>query len=137
MYFVLGALAAGLLALTVTPAIWRRANRLSFARIEAGMPMSLAEIQAEKDQLRAEFAVSTRRLEMEVGRLGEREATHVIDMNVKRDEIARLTAAEAARAEMARQLEERVARLTGEVGATEEKLNDAHAELVERNQRIA
>jgi chromosome segregation ATPase len=137
MYFVLGALAAGLLALTVTPAIWRRANRLSFARIEAAMPMSLAEIQAEKDQLRAEFAVGTRRLEMELSRLGEREAAHVIDMNVKRDEIARLTAAEAARAQMARQLEERVTRLTSEMRATEEKLNDAHAELVERNQRIA
>jgi chromosome segregation ATPase len=137
MYFVLGALAAGLLALTITPAIWRRANRLSFARVESAMPMSLAEIQAEKDQLRAEFAVNTRRLEMALGRLGEREAAHVIDMNLKRDEMARLTAEQAARAEMVRQLEERVTRLGNEVRATEEKLNDAHAELVERNQRIA
>jgi len=137
MYFVLGALVAGLLALTITPAIWRRANLLSFARIEASMPMSLVEIQAEKDQLRAEFAVSTRRLEMELGRISEREAGHVIDMNVKRDEIVRLTAAESARAEMARQLEERVSWLSNEARATEEKLNEVHAELAERNQRIA
>jgi hypothetical protein len=133
MYFVLGTLVAGLLALTVTPGIWRRANRLSFARIEAAMPMSLAEIHAEKDQLRAEFAISTRRLEMEVSRLGEREVAHVIDMNLKREEIARLRAAEAARAEMARQREEGIA---GEARVTEEKLNKARAELAERNQRI-
>src|SRR5436190_5349241 len=137
MYFVLGALAARLLALTITPAIWRRANRLSLARLESAMPMSLSEIQAEKDQLRAEFAVNTRRLEVTLSRLGEREAAHVIDMNRKRDEIARLTAEQVGRSEMVRQLEERVTRLGGEVRATEEKLNDAHAELAERNRRIA
>ena len=137
MYFVLGALAAGLLALTITPAIWRRANRLSLARLESAMPMSLVEIQAEKDQLRAEFAINTRKLEVTLSRLGEREAAHVIDMNRKRDEIARLTAEQAGRSEMVRQLEGRVTRLGEEVRATEEKLNDAHAELVERNQRIA
>jgi chromosome segregation ATPase len=137
MYFVLGALAAGLLALTITPAIWRRANRLSLARLESAMPMSLAEIQAEKDQLRAEFAINIRRLEVTLGRLGEREAAHVIDMNRKRDEIARLTAEQAGRSEMVRQLEGRVTRLGDEVRATEEKLNDAHGELVERNERIA
>jgi chromosome segregation ATPase len=137
MYFVLGALAAGLLALTITPAIWRRANRLSLARLESAMPMSLSEIQAEKDQLRAEFAVNTRRLEVTLGRLGEREAAHVIDMNRKRDEIARLTAEQGGRTEMIRQLEGRVTRLGQDVLATEEKLNDAHAEMVERNERIA
>jgi hypothetical protein len=32
-------------------------------RLEAAMPLSVAEIQAERNQLRAEFATSTRRLE--------------------------------------------------------------------------
>ena len=32
-------------------------------------PLSMAEIQADKDQLRAEFAMSTRRLEMSVEQL--------------------------------------------------------------------
>ena len=56
MYFALGLLAAGLLALVVTPAIWRRAMRLARARIEAGVPLTRAEIDADKDQLRAGFA---------------------------------------------------------------------------------
>ncbi len=137
MYFVLGALAAGLLALTVTPAIWRRANRLSFARIESAMPMSPAEIRAEKDHLRAEFAITTRRLEAALARLNERDAIHVIDTNRKRDEIVRLQAEQEARGETLRQLEARVGRLGEEVRASEERLHEAHAELAERNQRIA
>ena len=35
-------------------------------RLEAATPLSMAEIQADKDQLRAEFAMSTRRLETSV-----------------------------------------------------------------------
>ena len=35
-------------------------------RMEAATPLSMAEIQADKDQLRAEFAMSARRLEMSV-----------------------------------------------------------------------
>ena len=48
------------------PAVWRRAVRLTKKRIEAATPMTMAEFRADKDQLRAEFALSTRRLEMNV-----------------------------------------------------------------------
>jgi hypothetical protein len=47
---------AGLLALMVAPAIWRRAARLTRSRIEKSVPLTLSEIQADKDQLRAEAA---------------------------------------------------------------------------------
>jgi hypothetical protein len=47
MYFTLGLLTAGVLALLVTPAIWRRATRLTRQRIEGSVPMTLAEIQAD------------------------------------------------------------------------------------------
>ncbi len=60
MYFVLGLLvSAGLVALTIMPAVWRRAVRLTKKRIEAATPMTMAEFRADKDQLRAEFALST------------------------------------------------------------------------------
>ena len=72
MYFALGLLTAGLLALMIAPAVWRRAARLTRERIERSVPLTLNEIQADKDQLRAEFAMSTRRLEMTVERLKER-----------------------------------------------------------------
>src|SRR5258707_13614341 len=64
MYFGLGFLAASLIGLIIVPFVHGRAVRLTVRRLEAAKPLSMAEIQAEKDQLRAEFALSTRRLEM-------------------------------------------------------------------------
>jgi hypothetical protein len=66
MYFALGLLVAGLIALIIMPAVWKRAVRLTKRRIEAATPITLSEFRADKDQLRAEFALSTRRLEMNV-----------------------------------------------------------------------
>ena len=72
MFFVLGALVSALIMLLIMPAVWRRAVRLTKKRIEAATPITLAEFRADKDQLRAEFALSTRRLEMNVEALRKR-----------------------------------------------------------------
>ena len=69
MFFGIGFLVASLLGLVVVPLVHNRAVRLTVRRLEAATPLSMAEIQAEKDQLRAEFAMSTRRLEMSVDQL--------------------------------------------------------------------
>ena len=61
MHVTLGFLTASLLALVIIPLIHDRAVRLTLRRINAAMPLSIEEIQTEKDQLRAEFAMSTRR----------------------------------------------------------------------------
>src|SRR5882762_71993 len=66
MFVGIGFLVAGLLVIGVIPLVHARAVRLTMKRLEAVTPMSMAEIQADKDQLRAEFAMSTRRLEMSV-----------------------------------------------------------------------
>jgi chromosome segregation ATPase len=66
MYFALGFLVAGLIFLMFLPAFWRRATRLSMRRLQMLMPLSLEEVVAERDLLRAEFAVRERRLEQEM-----------------------------------------------------------------------
>lgn len=66
MIFALGFLAASLCALLVLPAVNARAARLSRRRAEASLPLSPAEIAAERDFLRAQFAVQQRRLERTV-----------------------------------------------------------------------
>ncbi len=66
MYFALGFLVAALLALMFLPAFWRRAMRLSMRRLQMLAPMSMEEVVAERDLLRAEFAVRERRLEQEM-----------------------------------------------------------------------
>src|ERR1700736_2441773 len=63
MVFTFGFLAASLIALAAAPAFWRRAIRLSTRRLEMQLPLSLEEILAGRDLLRAEFAVECRRLE--------------------------------------------------------------------------
>ncbi len=66
MYFALGFLVAGLIALLCAPAFWRRAMRLSMRRLQMLAPMSMEEVIAERDLLRAEFAVRERRMEQEI-----------------------------------------------------------------------
>nr|WP_245404639.1 hypothetical protein [Ancylobacter gelatini] len=74
MYAAIGFLSATLLALLTLPAVWRRAVRLTRRRMEAAMPISVTEFQAEKDEMRAAFALEARRQEMDVGELRERTA---------------------------------------------------------------
>ncbi|MDB5643527.1 MAG: hypothetical protein JWN07_2844 [Hyphomicrobiales bacterium] len=63
MFFALGVLVAGLLGLMILPALWRRAVRLSTRRLEMQTPLSMDEVLADRDLLRAEHAVAQRRLE--------------------------------------------------------------------------
>jgi hypothetical protein len=60
----IGLLAGCLLMLPFFPLIHRRAVRLTKRRIDEATPMTLSEIKADKDHLRAEFAMSVRRLEI-------------------------------------------------------------------------
>lgn len=66
MYFVLGALVAALVALLVLPAVWHRAVRLTTKRVEAMVPVSLFEVEAGRDQQRAQFAITECRLDMQL-----------------------------------------------------------------------
>ena len=69
MIFALGFLSSALLALLILPAVNRRAERLARRRQEALLPLSAVELAAERDHLRAEFAVAAHRLEQRVERL--------------------------------------------------------------------
>lgn len=69
MMFTLGVLTTGLLALAALPAIWRRAVRLSTARLSRLVPLSAEEIAAERDHIRAAHAVELRRTEQKLERV--------------------------------------------------------------------
>jgi len=111
MYFVLGLLSAGLVALIVMPAVWKRAVRLTKKRIEAATPITMAEFRADKDQLRAEFALSTRRLEMNVEALRRRLADQLRDINRKKSELGGIKGERDSHHQIVRELEEREAEL--------------------------
>src|SRR2546421_824384 len=90
MYGAIGFLIAGLLVIGFIPLVHARAERLTTRRLEALTPLSMAEIQAEKDQLRAEFAMSTRRLEMSVEQLKAKTTNQLTEIGRKSDAIGRL-----------------------------------------------
>src|ERR1700692_2305532 len=90
MYFGIGVLVAALLGLLFVPLVHNRAVRLTMRRLEAATPLSIAEIRADKDQLRAEFAMSTRRLEMSVEQMKAKTTSQLAELGKKTDAINRL-----------------------------------------------
>lgn len=66
LLFALGFLAAALVALIVAPVIQRRVVTLTERRIRASVPLSVAEIRAEKDMARAAFAAENARLSVDL-----------------------------------------------------------------------
>lgn len=66
LLFALGFLAAALVALIVAPVIQRRIVSLTERRIRASVPLSAAEIRAEKDLARAAYAAETARLSVDL-----------------------------------------------------------------------
>src|SRR5206468_12513065 len=90
MYLAIGFLVSMLCGLMIVPLVHNRAVRLTTRRLEAATPLSMAEIQADKDQLRAEFAMSTRRLEMSVEQLKNKSTGQLAELGKKNHVINRL-----------------------------------------------
>ena len=90
MYLAIGFLISTLCGLMIVPLVHNRAVRLTTRRLEAAAPLSMAEIQADKDQLRAEFAMSARKLEMNVEHLKAKTTSQQAELGKKTDAINRL-----------------------------------------------
>src|SRR5215470_1951798 len=90
MYLAIGFLVSMLCGLMIVPLVHNRAVRLTTRRLEAATPLSMAEIQADKDQLRAEFAMSARRLEMNVEQLKNKTTSQLAELGKKTDAINRM-----------------------------------------------
>ena len=90
MYLAIGFLISMLCGLMIVPLVHNRAVRLTTRRLEAAAPLSMAEIQADKDQLRAEFAMSARKLEMSVEQLKAKTTSQQAELGKKTDAINRL-----------------------------------------------
>ncbi len=150
MYLAIGFLVAMLLGLTLVPLVHNRAVRLTTRRMEAATPLSMAEIQADKDQLRAEFAMSARRLEMSVDQLKHKTTSQLAELGKKTDAINRLKlelgeknatifsleAREKAVKEQLRATEEEFAAKTEALRQAEKALHDKQSELTRLNAEL-
>lgn len=150
MYLAIGFLVSMLCGLMIVPLVHNRAVRLTTRRLEAATPLSMAEIQADKDQLRAEFAMSARRLEMSVEQLRNKTTSQLAELGKKSDAINRmkielgeknatifaLEAREKAVKEQLRATEEEFAAKTELLRAAEAALNDKQNELARITQEL-
>ena len=143
MYVALGFLLASLLALMVAPAFWRRAARLTKRRIEMTMPMSASDIQADKDQLRAEFAIELRRVEVALDKARDKAARELVEANKRRVEISEIkTELEGTRGRLQekdnanRVLEQTIRRRLPEMEGRLKAAREAMAELEAANNEL-
>src|SRR6202023_1771467 len=151
MYLAIGFLVSMLLGLMIVPLVHNRAVRLTTRRMEAATPLSMAEIQADKDQLRAEFAMSARRLEMSGDQLKRKATSPLAQLGKKTDAINRmklelgeknatifsLEAREKAVKEQLRATEEEFTAKTAALRDAEQALKDKEKELGKLNSELS
>ena len=135
MFFGIGFLVAALLGLLFVPLVHNRAVRLTMRRLEAATPLSVAEIRADKDQLRAEFAMSTRRLEMSVEQMKARTTGQLAELGKKTDAINQLKKELGEKTAAIFALESRDKNLRDQLRATEEEFELKSASLREAERR--
>ncbi|QWG14221.1 hypothetical protein KMZ29_05920 [Bradyrhizobium sediminis] len=151
MYLAIGFLVSMLFGLMIVPLVHNRAVRLTTRRLEAATPLSMAEIQADKDQLRAEFAMSARRLEMSVEQLKNKTTSQLAELGKKSDAINRmklelgeknatifsLEAREKAVKEQLRATEEEFTAKTESLRDAEQALKAKQTELAKLNSELS
>ncbi len=130
LIFALGFLTAAFLAAAAAPSIWQRAVTLTRKRIEASVPLTLNELQADKDQQRAEFALTTRKLEMNI-------KTSRDKLTAAQVEAARLETERQALVEERERLKEKIAEQDGALSQANEQLQQRSAALASLEARQA
>ncbi|EEZ33485.1 conserved hypothetical protein [Brucella sp. 83/13] len=108
LFLMLGVLVAVFVVVLLGPSVWRRAFFLARRQVQAELPITLAEIRADRDGLRAEHAVAVSKLEqllkLERGKTAEQKVT----LARQQDELKRIPL-----------LEQNIARLEKRLGEEE------------------
>ncbi len=129
MYFGIGFFSAALSVLVVVPLVHGRAVRLTTRRLEGAIPSSVTETLAHKDLLRADFAITTRRLEMNIEQFKTKNASQLAELGKKGDAINRLKIELGGLRDQLRATEEELAVNATAVHEAERALSDRESKL--------
>jgi chromosome segregation ATPase len=129
MIAAIGFLAASLIALLIIPAVNARAERLARRRVEAQFPLSIGELTAEKDHLRAEFAVAQRRIERKAEEALAGKRRDMEELGRRAVQVETLTGELAGRDARVAALEGELAETRSRLAKTEEELRGAGVDL--------
>ena len=141
MLVLLGFCFAALLVFVAAPFYGRRSARLATDALRRAMPLTEAEIRADKDRLRAEFAISIHKLETKAEQSALSAARHMVDLN-RRDATISALEGEVARMgtfldehENARRVLEQT--ITERLPRVEHRLSEAKKLLFQRDRELA
>ncbi len=148
MLIALGFLSATLIGVFLAPLLWGRAYRLSRRRLEQTLPLTLAEIEATQDQLKASYAVRMRRLETALASAKQKAAIQLVDnsrlqMQIAglKDQIADLDLKLSERRNAATVLEQTITKrfpeLDREIAAIKAQLEERSYELQDLANKLA
>jgi chromosome segregation ATPase len=137
LIFGLGFLACGVLALIAMSLVHARAVRLTEKKLAFANPVTMKDIQAEKDTMRAGFAMTARRLETSIDELKNKTSAHLDDLARKSNVIVRMKTAIGDRDTQIAQLETANDTLERRVKALFDDLQIARAELGLKTDELA
>ena len=148
MLVTLGFLTASLIGLIIAPSLWSRAYRLSRKQLEMSLPLSLSEIEAAQDRLRASYAVKLRRLETALAGTKQKAAIQLVDNSrlqmqiaALRDTIGDLNLKLSERQNASTVLEQTITRrfpeLEREISGVKSQLLDRNFELQDLTNRLS
>ncbi len=92
MLFALGFILAALIAMFLGRGLWNYGVKIGQRRMQKLSPLSITEVQADRDRLRAEYAVMTRKLELRLDDLKDRMAEQMAEVSRNKTRIEDLHA---------------------------------------------
>jgi predicted nucleic acid-binding Zn-ribbon protein len=147
LLIALGFLTATLIGVLIAPSLWSRAYRLSRRRLEQTLPVTLSEVEAAQDQLRASYAVRMRRLETALAGAKQKAAMQLVDNSrlqmqivALRDQLADLDLKLSERRNAATVLEQTITKrfpeLDREITAVKEQLQERSYEIQDLTNKL-
>ena len=106
LFFIFGVLVTVFVVILLGPSVWRRAFFLARRQVQAELPITLAEIRADRDGLRAEYAVAVSRLEQLLKLERQKTAEQKVTLARQYEELKRIPLLEESQADIEKRLVE-------------------------------
>jgi DNA repair exonuclease SbcCD ATPase subunit len=127
MLVALGFVAALMVSLLVIRALWSYAVGLGRRRVERRAPSHIAELKADRDRLKAEFAMQGRRLQLRLDDLKTRMAEQMAEASRNRNRMEQLAADLASR-------DAEIGKRDAEIEALKAQADSLERELTQRTE---
>ena len=137
MTFALGFLIASGIGLAMAMPMWRRAENVTEKRLRASSPVSLDDFNADKDRMRAEFAMSARKLEMSVENLRKKAETRLAELDRREREVMTLKEQIEEKSSLATERGDEIAIVTQRLAESEANLERGNAEIGKLREQLS